>query len=104
MYDYTPLPACPTEDSTNCYWDAVTNGNSTGQSFANIDGTIHPISVPDNYYILEAVAYTDGTPGIAFQEMAPPAPAYDLTAPALLVVATLVTAVIAVVVSFRKRA
>lgn len=24
---------CPTEDSTNCYWDAGTRGNGEGQSF-----------------------------------------------------------------------
>ena len=24
---------CPTEDSTNCYWDAQTQGNGEGQSF-----------------------------------------------------------------------
>lgn len=25
-----PLPACPTEDSDNCYWDADTQGNGQG--------------------------------------------------------------------------
>lgn len=25
-----PLPACPTEDSTGCYWDAETMGNRQG--------------------------------------------------------------------------
>lgn len=30
------LPACPTEDSTNCGWDATTHGNGTGHSFITI--------------------------------------------------------------------
>lgn len=27
------LPPCPTEDSTNCAWDAATMGNGAGRSF-----------------------------------------------------------------------
>lgn len=27
------LEPCPTEDSTNCYWDATTQGNGAGTSF-----------------------------------------------------------------------
>lgn len=30
------LPACPTEDSTNCGWNASTHGNGTGSSFITI--------------------------------------------------------------------
>lgn len=26
-------PACPTEDSTHCYWDASVQGNGVGTSF-----------------------------------------------------------------------
>lgn len=26
-----PLPPCPTEDSTGCYWDADTMGNGEGE-------------------------------------------------------------------------
>lgn len=32
------VPACPTEDSNNCYWDAQTQGNGRGQSFIDIGG------------------------------------------------------------------
>lgn len=32
------LPACATEDSTNCYWDAETMGNGEGLSFIDVDG------------------------------------------------------------------
>lgn len=32
------LPACATEDSTNCKWDADTQGNGIGQSFIDIEG------------------------------------------------------------------
>lgn len=34
----SPLPACQTEDSTNCKWDADTQGNGIGQSFIDIEG------------------------------------------------------------------
>lgn len=30
------IPACPTEDSTGCYWDASTQGNGNGRSFVAI--------------------------------------------------------------------
>lgn len=34
------LPACPSEDSDNCYWDASTRGNGEGDSFYVVDGTV----------------------------------------------------------------
>lgn len=40
------LPPCPTEDSSNCYWDATVQGDGNGMSFIDIDGTAY---------------YTDGT-------------------------------------------
>ena len=33
------LPACPTEDSTQCTWDASAQGNGQGTSFVAIDDT-----------------------------------------------------------------
>lgn len=39
-----PRVACPTEDSTNCVWDAKHRGNGKGRSYiAFADGTILPI-------------------------------------------------------------
>lgn len=35
------LPPCATEDATNCYWDASTQGNSLGSSFIDIGGTAY---------------------------------------------------------------
>lgn len=35
------LPACETEDSQNCYWDASTRGNGQGQSFIDLNGTAY---------------------------------------------------------------
>lgn len=32
------LPACESEDSTNCYFDASTHGNRVGNSFVDING------------------------------------------------------------------
>ena len=36
------LPACATEDSANCYWDASTQGNGLGTSFVDVLGTAYP--------------------------------------------------------------
>lgn len=35
------LPACATEDSDNCYWDAKLMGDGTGRSFDAIDGKVY---------------------------------------------------------------
>ena len=35
------IPECATEDSTNCYWNAATMGNGTGNSFIDINGTAY---------------------------------------------------------------
>jgi hypothetical protein len=32
------LPACPTEDSANCVWDARKRGNHEGRSFVDVNG------------------------------------------------------------------
>lgn len=34
------LPACATEDSDNCWWDATEQGNGEGLSFVVIDGEV----------------------------------------------------------------
>lgn len=34
------LPACATEDSDNCYWDAATRSNGQGHSFFVISGHV----------------------------------------------------------------
>jgi len=35
------LPACPTEDSVSCHWDAATQGNGVGRSFdVDSEGTV----------------------------------------------------------------
>ena len=36
----TTLPACPTEDSANCYWDAETRSNGKGSSFIDVGGLL----------------------------------------------------------------
>lgn len=35
------FPACITEDSHNCYWDANVQGNGQGNSFLDINGTAY---------------------------------------------------------------
>lgn len=37
------LPACATEDSSNCVWDAQTMGNGTGTSFIDVNGTTYDL-------------------------------------------------------------
>ncbi len=32
------VPPCEYEDSTNCYWNASTQGNGRGQSFIDVAG------------------------------------------------------------------
>lgn len=109
MTDYIYLPACTTEDSTDCYWDATVQGNGTGTSFIDIDGVQHTVTVPEGSYILSAVAFTDGTPGVAYQaypEAAQDNPAYgiDMTLPVIIVAAALAASVIALAVGFFRRA
>lgn len=38
--DGVGLPACATEDSDNCYWDAEEQGNGQGRSFSVVDGVV----------------------------------------------------------------
>lgn len=38
------LPSCPTEDSTNCYWDAQSRGNGIGTSFVDVGGVVWKLS------------------------------------------------------------
>lgn len=40
---FAVFPACPTEDATDCAWDASTHGNGTGSSFVDINGTAYYI-------------------------------------------------------------
>ena len=32
------VPNCESEDDNNCYWNAATSGNGTGQSFIDVNG------------------------------------------------------------------
>lgn len=45
------LVACEFEDSTNCIWNAQEQGNGTGQSFVDIDGSTH--------YVTDTTVYED---------------------------------------------
>jgi hypothetical protein len=39
--DEPAIPACATEESTNCYWDATNFGNGSGQSFIDVNGVAY---------------------------------------------------------------
>lgn len=38
---FAALPACGTEDSTNCAWDSDKAGNGTGSSFVDLGGVTY---------------------------------------------------------------
>lgn len=106
--DITYLPACPTEDSANCYWDATVQGNGLGTSFVDIDGTAHPLTVPEGYYVLD-VALSPAPQGfsVAYQEYPSAIDAvagYDPTAVTLLAAAGIIASLTILVTAFVKRA
>lgn len=39
------LPACPSEDSSWCHWDAADYGNGTGRSFVSLAPDTPPLFV-----------------------------------------------------------
>ena len=41
------LPACPTEDSDDCFWDARWRGNGKGQSFYVVAGVVTNIDLEE---------------------------------------------------------
>ncbi len=109
MSDITYLPACPTEDSTDCYWDATQPGNGYGNSFVDIDGTAHTLTVPDGHYVLD-VALSPAPQGfsVAYQEY-PVLPeftvaGYDPTPVVILAAAGLLASAVIAVTAFVKRA
>ena len=41
------LPACASEDATNCTWDAAAHGSGAGTSFVDIDGRAYPVELQE---------------------------------------------------------
>lgn len=39
------LPACASEDATNCMWNAAAHGNGAGTSFVDIGGRAYPVEL-----------------------------------------------------------
>lgn len=110
MSDFTYLPECTTEDSTNCYWDATAHGNGQGTSFADINGTTYPLDQPADSYILAAAVNPASPTGysVAYQLGAAeaeqtPAYAVDLTLPIVLVAAAIAASAVTLVVGFLRR-
>lgn len=108
MNDYIYLPACATEDSTDCYWDATVQGNGHGTSFATYQGHTLTYTVPEGSYTLDVAVNPASPTGFTtvFQEH--PATvqdtlAYDLTLPVVIVAAALAASVVALVTGFLKR-
>lgn len=51
MSDTIELPACRTEDSTNCWWDATVHGNGEGHSFVNYEQTWQVLEFPEGNHL-----------------------------------------------------
>jgi hypothetical protein len=100
------LNECPTEDSTNCVWDATAQGNGTGQSFIDIDGTAYTLAVPEDHYILEAYSNTASPTGytVVYQENDPiDAYGIDPIVPMAIVAGAIVASIGAIVVGYLRR-
>lgn len=109
MTDYIYLPECATEDSINCFWDATTQGNGSGTSFATYQGHTLTYTVPEGSYTLDVAVNPASPTGFTtvFQEYpasVEPTPAYDLTMPVVIVAAALAACGVALVVGFFRRA
>ena len=101
------LTPCPTEDSTNCVWDATAQGNGHGQSFIDIDGTAYNLDVPEGHYILEAYSNTASPTGytVVYQETDPmDAYGIDPIVPAAIVIGAIVASIVTVIVGYLRRA
>lgn len=102
-----PLDACPTEDSTNCYWDATTQGNGTGQSFIDLNGTAYTLDVPEDHYILEAYSNAASPTGytVVYQEHDPVINTYgiDPILPVAIVAGAIVASIVTVIVGYLRR-
>ena len=110
MSDFIYLPACTTEDSHDCYWDATVQGNGTGTSFATYQGHTLTYTVPEGSYTLDVAVNPASPTGFTtvFQEYPAavqdtPAPAYDLTLPVVIVAVALAACGVALVVGFFRR-
>lgn len=100
------LDSCPTEDSTNCVWDATAQGNGHGQSFIDIDGTAYNLDVPEDHYILEAYSNTASPTGytVVYQEHDPaPVPGVDPIVPLAIVAGAIVASIVTVIVGYLRR-
>lgn len=101
-----PLNECPTEDSTNCFWDATSQGNGTGQSFIDLNGTAYTLDVPTNHYILDAYSNTASPTGytvVYMEHDTPDAPAFDPILPFAIVAGAIVASIAAIVAGYLKR-
>lgn len=101
------LNECPTEDSTNCVWDATAQGNGTGQSFIDLDGTAYTLDVPEGHYILEAYSNTASPMGytVVYQEHEPVINTYgiDPIVPLAIVAGAIVASIVTVIVGYLRR-
>lgn len=104
---FLPLVECPTEDSTNCFWDATAQGNGTGQSFIDLDGTAYNLDVPEDHYILEAYSNAASPTGytVVYQEHDPVINTYgiDPIVPIAIVAGAIVASIVTVIVGYLRR-
>lgn len=101
------LPPCRTEDSNNCFWDSTSQGNGTGQSFIDLDGTAYNLDVPEDHYILEAYSNAASPTGytVVYQEHDPVINTYgiDPILPVAIVAGAIVASIVTVIVGYLRR-
>lgn len=101
------LTSCPTEDSTDCFWDATAQGNGTGQSFIDLNGTAYTLNVPEDHYILEAYSNAASPTGytVVYQEHDPVINTYgiDPIVPMAIVAGAIVASIVTVIVGYLRR-
>lgn len=115
--DTVTLYPCPTEDSTQCVWDAAYHGNGEGTSYFTYGTTavyLAPTARVESVTVAKegpfdseghaqyTVNYAVKTVETAGREHTAP-PAYDLTLPVIVVATALVASVITVTVGFFRR-
>lgn len=103
--DITYLPPCPTEDSTDCYWDATVHGNGTGQSFATYHGETILFDVPENHYTLDVAVNPASPTGFStvFQEYPVETVQFDPAFIFAIVGVAIVASIVSIVVGYLRR-
>lgn len=103
---FLPLVECPTEDSTDCVWDATTHGNGHGQSFIDLNGTAYTLDVPEGHYIWDAYtnpASPTGYTVLYMEHDTAPVTGIDPILPIAIVASAIVASIVTIVTGYVRR-